>query len=249
MEKIDIRDCFPVMNGGDGVILSKRGDICAGWEMSLPPAFRCNEEKYDSIISTLNSAISLLPDYSIVHKQDIYMKKRYSSEMVEGLLNEAYERHFDGREYLDHRCRLFLTFSNKNNVKGSTSGIAGIGTGRVPGSEGIAKMLGAAEQFESVICGNPLLGLRRLTENEIFGDEETPGILQDYLNFTDGGEDVLSDIAVTGAAVTVGDKRVGCHLIADLDQFPIAIQIYFVARNFINANFIELNIAICSLKY
>ena len=75
MEKIDIRDCFPVMNGGDGVILSKRGDICVGWEMSLPPAFRCNEEKYDSIISTLNAAIALLPDYSIVHKQDIYMKK------------------------------------------------------------------------------------------------------------------------------------------------------------------------------
>lgn len=49
------------MNGGDGVILSKRGDICVGWEMSLPPAFRCNEEKYDSIISTLNAAISLLP--------------------------------------------------------------------------------------------------------------------------------------------------------------------------------------------
>ena len=135
MEKIDIRDCFPVMNGGDGVILSKRGDICVGWEMSLPPAFRCNEEKYDSIISTLNAAIALLPDYSIVHKQDIYMKKKYASEKAKGLLNESYERHFDGREYLDHRCRLFVTFSNKNNVKGSPSGIAGMGAGKIPGSE------------------------------------------------------------------------------------------------------------------
>ena len=101
MEKIDIRDCFPVMNGGDGVILSKRGDICAGWEMSLPPAFRCNEEKYDSIISTLNAAIALLPDYSIVHKQDIYMRKKYASERAKGLLDEAYERHHkqSGRNY------------------------------------------------------------------------------------------------------------------------------------------------------
>ena len=46
MEQVDIRDNFPVMNGGDGVILSKRGDICVGWEVQLPPAFRCNEEKY-----------------------------------------------------------------------------------------------------------------------------------------------------------------------------------------------------------
>ena len=43
MEKIDVRGCFPVMNGGDGVILSKRGDVCYGWEVELPPAFRCNE--------------------------------------------------------------------------------------------------------------------------------------------------------------------------------------------------------------
>lgn len=176
MEKIDIRDCFPVMNGGDGVILSKRGDICVGWEMSLPPAFRCNEEKYDSIISTLNAAIALLPDYSIVHKQDIYMKKKYASERAKGLLDEAYERHFGGREYLDHRCRLFVTFSNKNNVKGSPSGIAGMGAGKVPGSEGIVRMLGAAEQFESVVNSNPLLELKKGHIRERRDSGHSPGL-------------------------------------------------------------------------
>ena len=60
MEQIDIRDNFPVMNGGDGIILSKRGDICMGWEVLLPPAFRCNEEKYDSLIASLGGAIALL---------------------------------------------------------------------------------------------------------------------------------------------------------------------------------------------
>ena len=62
MEAIDIRQCFPVMNGGDGVILSKRGDICVGWEVLLPPAFRCNEEKYDSLVQSMASAIAMLPD-------------------------------------------------------------------------------------------------------------------------------------------------------------------------------------------
>ena len=104
MEKIDIRECFPVMNGGDGIILSKRGDISVGWDMILPPSFRCSEEKYDSIIHTLNSAIALLPDYCIVHKQDIYMKNRYSAERVKGFLNEAYECYFDGKEYLDGKA-------------------------------------------------------------------------------------------------------------------------------------------------
>ena len=53
MEKIDIRTNFPVLNGGDGIILSKRGDICIGWELTLPPAFRCNEEKYDCLVTSL----------------------------------------------------------------------------------------------------------------------------------------------------------------------------------------------------
>ena len=98
MEKIDVRGCFPVMNGGDGVILSKRGDVCYGWEVLLPPAFRCNEERYDAIVQALHSAVTLLPNYAIVHKQDVYMKKKYVAEKSAGFLQEAYEMHFDGRE-------------------------------------------------------------------------------------------------------------------------------------------------------
>ena len=126
MEKIDIRDCFPAINGGDGVILSRNGDICIGWEISLPPAFRCNEEKYDSIVRSFSSAIALLPDYSIVHKQDIFMKKQYRAADARTFLEAAYENHFDGREYLDHISRLFLVFSSSKNIKGGSSGLLGI---------------------------------------------------------------------------------------------------------------------------
>jgi len=219
MEAVDIRSNFPVMNGGDGIILSKRGDICVGWEVQLPPAFRCNEEKYDSLMASLAGAITLLPDYTIVHKQDIYMRKRYASESVHGFLEEAYERHFDGREYLDHRCLLWLSFSSKRNVRGASSGLLGMPSAALPKNAEIARNLAAAEQFASVLGGNPLLHLRRLTEDEIFGSNGA-GILQNYLNFTDEGPDVLSDIQVAPDSIRVGDKTVHCHLFADLDQLP-----------------------------
>ena len=300
METIDIRDNFPVMNGGNGVILSKRGDICVGWELTLPPAFRCNEEKYDSLVGTLAAAVQLLPDWTIVHKQDVFMRKRYEAEedsslalrMTEGkrrmtgdvrrvtggerramkdvpgatcgkarrpkmgFLEEAYEEHFDGREYLDHRCFLWLTFSSKKNVRGGSSGLLGLAGAGLPSAVVIGRCLGAAEQFGAMLAGNGLLGLRRLTESDIFGDssaalidssappqndrrrgqndrerargdrchaersEASVGILQDYLNFTDGGKDVLSDIQVAHDCVRVGDKTVYCYLFADLDQLP-----------------------------
>ena len=219
MEQIDIRDNFPVMNGGDGIILSKRGDICMGWEVLLPPAFRCNEEKYDSLIASLGGAIALLPDYTIIHKQDVFMRKRYSSERVSGFLEKAYEEHFDGREYLDHRCFLWLSFSSKKNVRGGSSGLLGLAATGLPTASQIGRMVTAAEQFGAMLSGNSLLSLRRLTEEDIFGGNR-PGILQDYLNFTDGGADVLSDIQVSPDKIRVGDKEIVCHLFADLDQLP-----------------------------
>lgn len=224
MEKIDVRGCFPVMNGGDGVILSKRGDVCYGWEVELPPAFRCNEERYDTIVQVLFSAVTLLPDYTVVHKQDVYMKKKYVAEKSDGLLQEAYERHFDGREYLDHRCRLFLIFSSKKNVRGASSGLLGISAGgSMPKAEVLARYAAMAEQFATVVQGCGLLEMRRLTEDDIFGVGDFPGLIQDYLNFTDEGEDVLSDIQMRRDRVRTGDRYIGCHLIADLDQLPAEV--------------------------
>ena len=221
MEKINLRDCFPVMNGGDGVILSKRGDICVGWELQLPPVFRCNEDLYDSIMATLAGAIGLLPDYTVVHKQDIFMRKVYRCPVGPGMtkkpgfLEETYERHFDGREYLDHRCHLWLSFSSKKNIHGAGSGLMGLSGAGLPTAATISQHLAAAEQFEAMVGGNSLLGLRRLTEDDIFGH-----ILQDYLNFTDEGPDVLSDIQLAPDSVRTGDKMVSCFLLADLDQLP-----------------------------
>lgn len=219
-----MRGCFPVMNGGDGVILSKRGDVCYGWEVVLPPAFRCNEERYDAIIQALYSAVTLLPDYTIVHKQDVYMKKKYVSEASNGLLQEAYERHFDGREYLDHRCRVFVTFSSRRNVRGASSGLLGLSSGgMLPKEEMLARYAAITEQFATVVEGCGLLEMRRLTEDDIFGVGDFPGLIQDYLNFTDDGRDVLSDIQMQRDRVRIGDRYVGCHLIADLDQLPAEV--------------------------
>lgn len=202
------------------MILSKRGDITLGWELELPPAFRCNEEKYDSIVATFRSAISLLPDWTVVHKQDIFMRKSYSRESAADFLSDAYERYFDGRSYLDHRCRIFLSFSSKRNIHGGSSGLMGLAEAGMPKPEFIGRSTAAAEQFESIIDSNALLGLRRLSEDEIFGTESTAGIVQDYLNFTDGGPDVLSDIAMSHDRVRTGDKFISCHLISDLTQLP-----------------------------
>ena len=89
------------------------------------------------------------------------MRKCYASEPVHGFLEEAYERHFDGREYLDHRCFLWLSFSSKKNVRGGSSGLLGLAATGLPSASQIGRMVTAAEQFGAMLSGNSLLSLRR----------------------------------------------------------------------------------------
>jgi len=212
------------MNGGDGIILSKRGDICIGWTLRLPPAFRCNGEMYKKMVDTMSSAIALLPPYTILHKQDIYFKKRYSPSPANGFLQEAYERHFEGREYLEHVCRIFLTLSSKKNIKSATSGLSGIIGASLPKPEDISRFLSEADQFEAVLGACDLMRIERLNEKDIFGEGNRPGLLQQILCFSFTDEDVLYDIQVERDSITIGDRKVYCHLISDLDQIPSDID-------------------------
>lgn len=217
-KKIEIDKAYPHIGIRDGIILSKRGDVTVGWNVTLPPAFRCDSAAYASIVKTVESAISLLPDYTIVHKQDVFMFKRYQSEKVEGFLQEAYERHFDQREYLDHTCRLFLTFSTRRNVRDAHSGISGFLSSELPKEHFIVGSMNMAHQFETMLNGCHLISLERMTDEDFCGSEDCIGMMQDYINFTDDGPDVLSSIVPSRSQIRVGDKVVICHSVAELDQ-------------------------------
>ena len=67
-------------------------------------------------------ALKSLPVGTVIHKQDIYLKKSYSSEQLPSktFLEKATHDHFKGREYMEHRCFLFFILTkNKalNNPK------------------------------------------------------------------------------------------------------------------------------------
>ena len=250
MEKIDIRDSFPVLDGGDGLILSKRGDVALGWELSLPPVLRTSEQSYDALVTALRSALSLLPDYTIVHKMDFFFSSLFhwddnmcvpesgdalspgggedapSSEGKPGFLEKSFREHFEGRRYMDHRCYLFLTFCSKATLHPGGSGLRGCGRRAVmPSEEVLSSRLGAASRFEAVLRGCDLLSLRRLTGEDIFGSDGRPGILQSYLNFSADGTDTLSDISLSPSRVLIGeDRAVCCHMISDLGSLPTEVS-------------------------
>ena len=54
----------------------------------------------------------MLPDYSVLHKQDWYVKEEYRPDWKKtgtGFLARSNGMHFNERPFLNHRCYLFLT--------------------------------------------------------------------------------------------------------------------------------------------
>lgn len=91
---------FPLMGMKDGVLISKRGDITVGWELTLPDTYSLLESEYDEMVASLASAVRILPPWTMVHRQDMYLYEDYSPLTGGSFLSDSYERHFRGRRFL-----------------------------------------------------------------------------------------------------------------------------------------------------
>ena len=102
---------FPLLAVEQGCIISKDGDITVAYEVTLPEIFTVTSLEYEAVHAAWCKAIKVLPDYSIVHKQDWFVKESYAPDMQNSdmtFLSRCYERHFNQRPYLHHQCYLFL---------------------------------------------------------------------------------------------------------------------------------------------
>ena len=75
---------FPLLAVEHGCIISKDADITVAFEVELPELYTVTGAEYEAIHSCWCKAIKVLPDYSVVHKQDWFIKERYKPELQKG---------------------------------------------------------------------------------------------------------------------------------------------------------------------
>ena len=110
---------FPLLAIENGCIISKDADITVAFEMELPELFTITSDEYEAMHSTWYKSIKVLPNYTIVHKQDWFIMERYESELQKediSFLGRAYEKHFNERPFLNHSVYLFITKTNKQKM-------------------------------------------------------------------------------------------------------------------------------------
>lgn len=111
---------FPLLAVEHGFIVSKDADLTAVFEVRLPELYTVTGAEYEAIHSAWVKAIRVLPDYSVVCKQDWFVKETYRPDFGkegQSFLAKSYERHFNERPYLNHYCYLFLTKTTKEHSR------------------------------------------------------------------------------------------------------------------------------------
>ena len=110
---------FPLLAIEDGFIISKDADITAAFRLEMPELFTITAEEYESMHSTWHKAIKVLPNHTIIHKQDWFVTEKYKAcndDPDMSFYSRAFELHFNERPFLNHYVYLFITKTNRQRM-------------------------------------------------------------------------------------------------------------------------------------
>lgn len=218
---------FPLLKVEQGCIISKDADLTVGYRVTLPELFTVTAAEYEAIHSTWAKAVKVLPNYTVVHKQDWFIEENYKPDTGKdemSFLSRAFEMHFNERPYVNHTCYLFLTKTTKEHSR-TTSAFNALTRGflipkQMQDQDTVQHFLESCEQFERIINESGLVALQRLTDVEITGSAGKAGIIEKYLTLSQEDTACLQDITLGGAEMRIGDKRLCLHTLSDTDDLP-----------------------------
>ena len=122
MNKMNLSAYQPIADIQDNIVFANNGNVVLCYKGNLPEIYSLSEKDFEDIHGAWFQALKSLPVGIVVHKQDIYLKKSYSSEQLPNstFLEKATHEHFKGRGHIEHSCYLFFILTkNKalNNPK------------------------------------------------------------------------------------------------------------------------------------
>ena len=235
----DFKTIFPIGAVENDAIVSKWGDVTVAFRVTLPEIFTLNtrfeggqeQGDYLDLVESWTKAIAVLPENTIVHKQDWFTEQTYAaSQDAEAFLDRASERHFNERPYLHHVCYVYLTLAQGERTR-TTSLRTTLARGRIVPRKVLAaaeyeKFLTAVSQFKSI-----LESTRRITLNRLLNDDLQPspyaplsesGLIERYMSLS-STEDVvpLLDIDLTSEdELRIGSKYSKFFTLSNVDDLP-----------------------------
>lgn len=226
MKASTIENKFPLLAVEHDCIISKDADITVAFRVELPELFTVTSTEYEAIHSSWAKAIKVLPEYSVVHKQDWFVRETYKPETGKddmSFLSRSFEKHFNERPFLNHSCFLFLTKTTKERMR-MQSNFSTLCRGNIIPKEvnkdASVKFLEAIGQFERIMNDSGFVRLTRITSDEIMGTEENPGLIEKYFSLSLDDTTCLEDMELGADGLRIGNKQVCLHTLSDAEDLP-----------------------------
>ena len=74
---------FPLLSVENGCIVSKDADLTVAFEVELPELYTVTADEYEAMHASWIKAIKVLPEHSVVCKQDWFVKETYHPKPAE----------------------------------------------------------------------------------------------------------------------------------------------------------------------
>ncbi len=221
-----IESKFPLLSVEHDCIISKDADITVAFRVDLPELFTVTGSEYEAIHSAWTKAIKVLPEYSVIHKQDWFVKENYKPATDKenmSFLSRSFERHFNERPFLNHSCFLFLTKTTKDRMR-MQSNFSSLCRGYIipkeVNKEMAVRFLEAVGQFERILNDSGFITLTRIASDEITGTEKEAGLIEKYFALSLEDTTCLQDLELGADGLRIGDKTVCLHTISDVEDLP-----------------------------
>ena len=227
LKAVTLETKLPLLAVEHGCIISKDADITVAFEVALPELFTLTSQEYEAMHSAWCKAIKVLPHYSVVHKQDWFVSEKYRPELQKenlSFLDRSFERHFNERPYLAHKCYLFLTKTTKERMR-QQSNFSTLCRGKILpkelNHEMIVRFMESVDQFERILNDTGYIHLKRMQDDEIVGTADKAGLIEKYFSLSiDDSVACLEDIDLSSKEMRIGDNRLCLHTLSDTEVVP-----------------------------
>ena len=220
---------FPLLAVEHDCILSKNAEVTVAYRVVLPELFTLTAAEYEALHGAWLKALRVLPDYTIVHKQDYFTEEHYRPDLAsdESFLGRAFERHFTARPFLRHSCYLFVTKTSKEQMR-RRSDFSSLCRGfivpqEIRDTESVTLFLDAAEQMRRILCDAGFIRLEPLTADEIVGTADDSGLIARYFALGTEGIVTNEDLRLDDGQIRIGNRSLAMYTLSDLDYVPQAV--------------------------
>tara|TARA_B100000953_G_scaffold232191_1_gene193609 strand:- start:14306 stop:15355 length:1050 start_codon:yes stop_codon:yes gene_type:complete len=204
MNKINLSKYQPIADIQDNIVFANNGNVVLCYEGNLPEIYSLSEKDFEDMHGAWFQALKSLPVGTVVHKQDIYLKKSYTSEQLPNttFLEKATHEHFIGRGHIEHKCYLFFILTKNKALNNSkyVNPFRKVSKGIVQElDDNVKSFVNSVSDSVSFINNSRKMEFISLKEKEI------QRLTNDYFNGFNEGFD--TDIILEKKSVNIGENH------------------------------------------